>query len=263
MRLDVFIDDQRHRFGIETICKYLSRAPSIYFEHKARERDPSRLPERYVRDAALCEKVKRVHAASRGRYGARKVWRELPRQGVGVTRCTVERVMRQLELKGVSRGGFKRTMVAAKEAPARLDLVRRGYSATRPNQLWVSDLTHARIRYGFVYVAFIIDAFLRRIVGWRVSRSLQATLVLDALEQALHAYDREELLVVHSDRGRQYAAVRYTQRLAEAGIATSVGSKGGSFGNALAETIIGLYKTEVIYHEARWPSPLDVEIATL
>ncbi len=209
-----FIDEQRHRFGVETICKQLPIAPSTYYEHKARERDPSRLPERHGRDAALREEIKRVHATSRGRYGARKVWRELQRQGVKVARCTVERLMRQLGMKGVSRGGFKRTTVAAVEAPARPDLVKRDFSATRPNQLWVSDLTYVRTRYGFVYVAFIIDAFSRRIVGWRVSRSLHATLVLDALEQALHARDREESLVIHSDRGSQYVAVRYTRRLA-------------------------------------------------
>jgi putative transposase len=258
-----FIDSHKGTFGVESICMQLPIAPSTYYEHQARERDPGRLPRRYRQDAALRQDVKRVHEQSRRRYGARKVWRQLKREGVAVARCTVERLMRVEGLRGVSRGGFKRTTIADKGATAPADLVNRDFRVQRPNALWVSDLTYVRTAHGFVYTAFVIDAYSRRIVGWRVSRTLHASLVLDALEQALHARDRSEPLVVHSDRGTQYLAIRYTERLVEAGIAASVGSKGDSFDNALAETIIGLYKTEVIHHEAPWHTIMDVEIATL
>ena len=258
-----FIEEHKGEFGVETICAQLPIAPSTYYEHKARGRDASRLPPRHRRDTALREEVKRVYQQSRRRYGARKVWRQLQREGVVVARCTVERLMRLEGLKGVSRGGIKRTTISDKSATPPADLVKRDFTAQRPNQLWVSDLTYVRTLYGFVYTAFIIDAFSRRIVGWRVSRSLQANLVLDALEQALHARERDQPLIVHSDRGSQYLAVRYSERLAKAGIAASVGSRGDSYDNALAETIIGLYKTEVIHHEAPWHQVMDVEIATL
>lgn len=258
-----FIEEHKSEFGVETICKQLPIAPSTYYEHKARARDASRLPPRHRRDTALREDVKRVYQQSRRRYGARKVWRQLQREGIFVARCTVERLMRLEGLKGVSRGGHKRTTISERSAAAPADLVKRDFTAQRPNQLWVSDLTYVRTLYGFVYTAFIIDAFSRRIVGWRVSRSLQSNLVLDALEQALHARERDQPLIVHSDRGSQYLAIRYTERLAKAGIAASVGSRGDSYDNALAETIIGLYKTEVIHHEAPWHHVMDVEIATL
>jgi putative transposase len=257
-----FIDDHKRAFGVEPICKELPIAPSTYYQHKARERDPSRLPERQRRDAVLRQEVRRVFEASRRRYGARKVWRQLRRDGVDVARCTVERLMRRDGFVGVRRGGTKRTTISDRRAAVPADLVRRDFRVDRPNALWVSDLTYVRTYFGFVYCAFIIDAFSRRIVGWRVSRSLHASLVLDALEQALHARDRAPL-VAHSDRGSQYLSVRYTQRLARAGIAASVGSRGDSYDNALAETIIGLYKTEVIHHDAPWRTALDVEIATL
>lgn len=258
-----FIDGLKSAFGVESICMQLPIAPSTYYEHQARERDPRRLPRRHRQDAALREDVKRVHEQSRRRYGARKVWRQLKREGVAVARCTVERLMRAEGLQGVSRGGFKRTTIVDRGATPPADLVNRDFRVQRPNALWVSDLTYVRTRHGFVYTAFVIDAYSRRIVGWRVSRTLHASLVLDALEQALHARDRSEPLVVHSDRGSQYLAIRYTERLVEAGIAASVGSKGDSYDNALAETIIGLYKAEVIHHEAPWLTIMDVEIATL
>lgn len=259
-----FIDQHRDSFGVESICKQLPIAPSTYYEQKAREVDASRLPERRKRDAALLEEVKRVHEGSGRRYGARKVWRELLRQGVKVARCTVERLMRQAGLRGVSRGGHKVFTTVPDESLERpLDLVQRDFNPAAPNRLWVSDVTYVRTLVGFVYVAFVIDAFSKRIVGWKVSRSLKANLVLDALEQALHARDHDRDLVLHSDRGAQYLAIRYTQRLAEAGVAASVGSRGDAFDNALAESINGLYKSEVIHHQGPWVSALEVEVATL
>jgi putative transposase len=258
-----FIDEHRSDFGVESICKQLPIAPSTYYEHKARNDNPERVPARERRDAELREEIKRVWKQSGRRYGARKVWRQLLREGFDVARCTVERLMRAEGLQGVSRGSRKRTTIADEAADRPADLVNRNFTASRPNSLWVSDLTFVRTIIGFVYVAFVIDAFSRRIVGWRVSSSLHTNLVLDALEQALHAREHSEKLVHHSDRGSQYLSIRYTERLAQAGAAGSVGSRGDSYDNALAETIIGLYKTEVINHQGPWRGVSDVEIATL
>ena len=257
-----FIDQHRDSFGVESICKQLPIALSVYYEQKARERDPALIPARQRLDAVLREEVKRVHEESRYRYGARKVWLQLAREGILVARCTVERLMRAEGLQGVTRGG-KRTTIPDELAERPDDLVNRDFAVSRPNALWVSDLTYVRTVAGFVYVAFVIDAFARRIVGWRVSSSLHSNLVLDALEQALHARERDRRLIVHSDRGSQYLSIRYTERLAQAGVAASVGSRGDSYDNALAETIIGLYKTEVIHHLGPWRGVTDVEIATL
>jgi putative transposase len=259
-----FIDEHRKEFGVESICKQLPIAPSTYYEHKARELDPERVPQRQRLDAVLLEEIKRVYEQSRCRYGARKVWRQLAREGFQVARCTVERLLRLEGLQGVSRGGRrKRTTIPDEQAHRPADLVNRNFAVSRPNALWVSDLTYVRTLTGFVYVAFVIDAFARRIVGWRVTNSLHANLVLDALEQALHARECSNELIHHSDRGSQYLAIRYTDRLAQAGVAASVGSRGDSYDNALAETIIGLYKTEVIHHEGPWRGAADVEIKTL
>lgn len=258
-----FIDQHRESFGVESICRQLPIAPSVYYEQKARQRDPELIPARQRLDAALREEVKRVFVQSRCRYGARKVWLQLAREGVQVARCTVERLMRLEGLQGVTRGGTKRTTIADELAERPDDLVKRDFTASRPNALWVSDITYVRTVAGFVYVAFVIDAFARGIVGWRVSSSLHSNLVLDALEQALHARERDRRLIVHSDRGSQYLSIRYTERLAQAGVAASVGSRGDSYDNALAETIIGLYKTEVIHHLGPWRGATDVEIATL
>ncbi len=258
-----FIDDQRHSFGVESICKQLPIAPSVYYEHKARERDPALIPARQRLDAVLREEVKRVYQESRCRYGARKVWLQLAREGIRVARCTVERLMRVEGLQGVRRGGKVRTTIPDELSERPDDLVNRNFTVPRPNALWVSDITYVRTVAGFVYVAFVIDAYARRIVGWRVSKSLHSNLVLDALEQALHARERDRRLIVHSDRGSQYLSIRYTERLAQAGVAASVGSKGDSYDNALAETIIGLYKAEVIHHLGPWRGVTDVEIATL
>lgn len=259
----MFIDQHKNLFGVEPICRQLPIAPSTYYEHKARELDPSRLPIRERCDARMLVEIKRVWKASRRRYGARKVWRQLQRDGVSTARCTVERLMQAEGLQGVSRGGTKRTTIPDEAAERPQDLVNRDFAASRPDALWVSDITYVRTLAGFVYVAFVIDAFARRIVGWRVSATLHTNLVLDALEQALHARERSGPLTHHSDRGGQYLSIRYTERLAQAAIAGSVGSRGDSYDNALAETIIGLYKTEVIHHEGPWRGVTNVEIATL
>jgi len=259
-----FIDDYREEYGIEPICRVLPIAPSTYYEQKARRVDASRLPPRLARDAELREEVERVWKENRSVYGARKVWLQLKREGFDVARCTVERLMGAMGLRGVVRGrAFRRTTIVDEAAQRPADLVQREFSADRPNRLWVADLTYVATWIGFVYVAFVVDVFSRKIVGWRVSRSLRSDLALDALEQALHARPEIDQLIHHSDRGVQYVSIRYTERLAEAGIEPSVGSIGDSYDNALAETIIGLYKTEVIHLNGPWRSLDDVEFATL
>lgn len=260
-----FIDEHRAVYGVEPICRVLPIAPSTYHAHAARKVDPSRLPARERRDVELIPEVRRVFAENFGVYGVRKVWRQMKREGFEVARCTVARLMRRLGLKGVVRGKGVRTTIRDTSAPCPLDRVNRVFKAPAPNMLWVSDFTYVATWSGFVYVAFVIDVFARRIVGWRVSRSARADFVLDALEQALHA--RRPFagrgLVCHSDRGSQYVSIRYTERLAEAGIEPSVGSVGDSYDNALAETVIGLFKTEVIHRRGPWRSFETVEFATL
>ena len=261
--MTLFVDEHRGAYGVEPICAMLPIAPSTYYEQKARQADPSRLPERARRDAVLCHEIERVWHENRRVYGAPKVWRQLHREDIVVARCTVERLMRRLGLAGAVRGRKPRTTIPAEVAARPADLVQRDFTATRPNQLWVADLTYVATWRGFVYVAFVIDVFSRRIVGWRVSRSLRSDLALDALEQALCARPGTERLVHHSDRGVQYLSIRYTERLAEAGIEPSVGSVGDSYDNALAETIIGLYKTEVIHQSGPWRNVDHVEFETL
>jgi transposase InsO family protein len=259
-----FIDAHREEHGVEPICQELPIAPATYYEQKAREADPSRLPARVVRDTELREEIERVWKENFGVYGVRKVWRQLKREGIDVARCTVERLMRQMGLRGAIRGRkYKRTTIGDEAAPRPADLVQRDFRADRPNRLWVADLTYVATWAGFIYVAFITDVFSRKIVGWRVSNSLRSDLALDALEQALHARSGIDQLVHHSDRGVQYLSIRYTERLAEAGIEPSVGSVGDSYDNALAETIIGLYKTEVIRRNGPWRNIEEVEFATL
>jgi putative transposase len=261
-----FIDEHRTEYGVEPICAVLPIAPSTYYEGKACEADPSRRSARARRDEELRIEVGRVWGQNFQAYGAEKVWKQLNREGVRVARCTVERLMQDLGLEGVTRGRrFKVTTRADEGSPRPLDLVDRDFTAERPNQLWVSDLTYVATWRGFVYVAFVIDVFSRRIVGWRVSSSLRSDLALDALEQAIceRQEDSSENLIHHSDRGVQYLSIRYTERLAEAGIAPSVGSRGDSYDNALAETVIGLFKTEVIHRRGPWRSLEDVEFATL
>ena len=259
-----FIDDHRAAHGVEPICRMLPIAPSTYYEHAARCADPSKLPDRAKRDAELCGQIRRLWDTNFQVYGVRKVWRQLRREGTSVARCTVERLMRAMELRGVVRGKTVRTTLSDKAAPCPLDRVNRDFKAPQPNVLWVADFTYVATWIGFVYVAFVIDAFARRIVGWRVSRTAEAGFVLDALEQALHA--RRPIaggLVHHSDRGVQYVSITYTERLVDAGIVPSVGSVGDSYDNALAETINGLYKTEVIRRQGAWRSLEAVELATL
>lgn len=260
-----FIDDHREAHGVEPICNVLPIAPSTYHARAAGRRDSTRLSSRARRDAVLREKIRRVFDENFGVYGARKVWRQLVREGENVARCTVERLMRGMSLQGVVRGKPVKTTVSDKAAPCPLDKVNRQFAADRPNALWVSDFTYVATWQGFVYVAFVIDVFARRIVGWRVSRTAHAGFVLDALEQALH--ERQPVngggLVHHSDRGSQYLSIKYTERLADAGVEPSVGSVGDSYDNALAETINGLYKAEVIWRRGPWRTCEAVEFATL
>ena len=235
-----FIDTHRADYGVEPICNALPIAPSTYYESKAREADPARLPARTRRDMGLLVDIQRVFDENFQVYGIRKVWRQLNREHIEVARCTVERLMRRLGLQGAVRGRSCRTTVSDDASYRPADLVNRQFTATRPNQLWVADITYVATWTGFVYVAFVIDVFARRIVGWRVISSPGTDLVLDALEQALWARTGTEGLIHHSDRGSQYLSIRYTERLAEAGMESSVGSVGDSYDNALAETINGL-----------------------
>ncbi len=262
--MTTFIDQYRSAYGVESICKLLPIAPSTYYSYVRRREHPQTAPPRVRRDRKLMPEIQRVFDENFGVYGARKIWRQLKREGHAVARCTVERLMRAMGLQGVIRGKTKRTTVSDKAAPCPLDHVNRQFRVERPNTLWVSDFTYVPTWQGFVYVAFVIDAYARRIVGWRVSRSAHAGFVLDALEQALH--DRRPVggvLIHHSDRGVQYVSIKYTERLAEAGLVPSVGSVGDSYDNALAETINGLYKSEVIWRRGPWRSMEAVEFATL
>ena len=261
----MFIDEHREEYGVEPICKVLPIAPSTYRAHAARLADPSKRAERARRDAVLRPEIQRVWDENFQVYGVRTVWRQLNREGIGAARCTVARLMGDMGLAGAVRGKPVKTTRSDPAAPWPEDRVNRQFHAPRPNALWLSDFTYVATWAGFVYVALIIDAFARRIVGWRVSRSMQAQFVLDALEQAL--YDRRPVqdagLIHHSDRGAQYVSIRYTERLVEAGIEPSVGSVGDSYDNALAETVIGLFKTEVIFRRGPWRGLEAVEFATL
>jgi len=261
-----FIDAHRAVHGVESICTQLPIAPSTYFRHKAQHTDPDRRSARARRDDELRAIIRRIWTEHFQVYGPRKVWRQMGREGLRVARCRVRRLMREMGLAGAVRGrAWVTTTQAQPDAPRPADLVDRQFTATRPNQLWVSDFTYVATWRGFVYVAFVIDVFARRIVGWRASNSLRTDLALDALEQAI--YDRCDTdtgdLVHHSDRGTQYLSIRYTERLADAGIELSVGSRGDAYDNALAETVIGLFKTEVIRRRGPWRSLESVEFATL
>lgn len=243
----------------------LQVAPSAYRRHAARQRNPELRSARAKRDEMLIPHIKRVWEANLQVYGADKVWKQMNREGIRVARCTVERLMKRLGLQGARRGKTVRTTVPDRSTPCPLDRVNRQFNADRPNQLWVSDFTYVSTWQGWLYVAFVIDVFARRIVGWRVSSTMHTDFVLDALEQALYTRqpDSEDALIHHSDRGAQYVSIRYSERLAEAGIEPSVGSKGDSYDNALAETINGLYKAELIHRRAPWKSREYVELATL
>ncbi|XAE42981.1 IS3 family transposase [Nguyenibacter vanlangensis] len=263
--MTAFVDAHRAAYGVEPICRMLQIAPSAYYERLRKRREPDRRSAQSKRDEVLKPEILRVFSEHFGVYGVRKVWRQLGREKIEVARCTVARLMRDLGLQGVIRGKPKRTTISDKGAPCPLDRVNRQFRAPAPNRLWVSDFTYVATWAGFVYVAFVIDVFARYIVGWRVSRTAHASFVLDALEQAIHARCPSGTgnLVHHSDRGSQYVAIRYTERLAEAGIEPSVGSVGDSYDNALAETINGLFKAEVIHRRGPWRSFDAVEYATL
>jgi putative transposase len=260
-----YIDAHRDRFGVESICRVLPIAPSTYHRHRQRRADPTRCTARAHRDASLRVEIQRVYDEHHQVYGPRKVWKQLRREGIRAARCTVERLMRAMGLAGAVRGRAWITTTQAGDGGRPADLVDRQFVATRPNQLWVSDFTYVATWHGFVYVALVIDVFARRIVGWRVSASMRTDFVLDALEQAIYARRGDALtgLVHHSDRGTQYLSLRYTDRLADAGIAPSVGSQGDAYDNALAESVIGLFKTEVIRRKGPWRSLEAVEFATL
>ena len=257
-----YIDTHRDRFGVEPICRVLPFAPSTYWSAKRRPASA-----RSKRDEVLKVEIARVHSENFGVYGAPKIWAQLNREGIRVARCTVERLMRELGLQGAVRGKSRRTTITDDTDERPRDLVDRQFTAEAPNRLWVADLTYVRTWAGFVYVAFITDVFSRRIVGWQASRSLKTDLALHALEQAIWDRTRDgadlDGLVHHSDRGVQYLAIRYTERLAANGVVNSVGSRGDSYDNAMAESIFGLYKTELIRNKGPWRGLDDVELATL
>jgi len=258
-----FIDLHRAALGVELICRTLQFAPSAYYERKRQSIEPDLRSPRRKTDEALGTAIRRVWEDNFQVYGARKVWRQLKREGNDMARCTIERLMREMGLQGVIRGRTKRTTIPADRDPRPLDLVQRRFGADRPDQLWVADFTYVATWTGFVYTAFVIDVFSRMIVGWRVSSSMTADLTLDALEQAFWARKVKGNLIHHSDKGSQYLCIRYTERLAEMGIAASVGSVGDAYDNAMAETINGLYKAEVIWKQGPWRSREAVEHATL
>jgi len=255
-----FIDENKTKWGVEPVCRVLPIAPSTYYAAKKAPPSP-----RSVRDKDLKKDIERVFKQNFEVYGADKIWVQLRREGTQVARCTVERLMKDLGIKGAVRGKKHFTTVADDASPRPADLVDRKFSAPAPNRLWLADLTYVRTWSGFVYVAFVVDVYARMIVGWQASKSLKADLALDALEQAIWSRKDKGLseLIHHSDRGVQYLCIRYTERIAEAGGVTSVGSRGDSYDNALAESIIGLFKTELIRNKGPWKGLDDVEFGTL
>jgi putative transposase len=263
--MTAFIDEHRGVFGVEPICTALQFAPSTYYAVKQRQQKPSA---RARRDAELLVKIRKVHEQSNGVYGAEKVWRQLGREGIQVARCTVERLMKADGLEGVVRGKRRRTTIPGQQVGRPTDLVDRNFTASRPNELWVADFTYVMSWSGVVYVAFVIDAFSRRIVGWKADTTMKTSLVLDTLEMALWSRERDgvplaERMIHHHDNGSQYTSFAFTSRLVEAGVDPSVGSVGDAYDNALAETTIGLFKTEKIRRDGPWKTLSDVELATL
>jgi putative transposase len=260
-----FIDGHRDRFGVEPICRALQIAPSTYWAHNKRRRAPAA---RTLTDQRLLVEIRRVHDESHGLYGARKVFWQLRREGLPVARCTVERLMRRHGLQGVVRGKQRRTTIPDGQAERPRDLVDRDFSASAPNELWVADFTYVMTWSGVVYVALLIDAFSRRIVGWKADTTMKTSLVLDTLEMALWSRQRDGIpladgMIHHHDAGSQYTSFAFTSRLIEAGVDASVGSVGDGYDNALAESTIGLYKTEKIQREGPWRTLAEVELATL
>ena len=258
-----FIQDNREAYGVEPICEILPIAPGTYFREVQRLQNPDLLPNRAKTDADLRCHIQRVWDENEQVYGARKVWLQLKREGIRAARCTVERLMRQMGLRGVIRGRTVRTTVPDAQQEKPLDLVERQFTAERPDQLWVADFTYFPTWSGITYVAFVIDVYSRYIVGWRVSTSMKTDFVLDALEQAIWARRPASGLIHHSDHGSQYLSIHYSQRLKEAKINPSVGSVGDSYDNAMAESIIGLFKTEVMWRKGPWKTRSDVEWAVV
>jgi putative transposase len=263
--VSAFVDAQRDVYGVEPICRALQVAPSTYYAVKQRQRQPAA---RTLREREVLAEIRRVHRASGGLYGARKVWWQLDGEGAGIARCTIERLMRRDGLVGVLRGKRRRTTIPDQRAQRPTDLVERDFTASAPNQLWVADFTYVATWSGVVYVAFVIDAFSRRIVGWKADTTMRTSLALDTLEMALWTRERAGMpvaagLIHHHDNGSQYLSFAFTQRLVQAGVDASVGSVGDAYDNALAESTIGLFKTEKIYHQAPWKTLSDVELATL
>jgi transposase InsO family protein len=259
-----FMEDHHDAYGIEPMCKILRIAPSTWYARKSQKADPEKRSERAKMDDVMSVKIRKVFEDNFSVYGARKVWHQLRRQGEDIGRDAVARLMKAMGLQGVVRGKPVRTTLQDKNQPCPLDHVNRIFKADRPNQLWVSDFTYVRTWKGFVYVAFVIDVFSRTIVGWKASTTAHAEFVLEALDQALYARrPAKDKLIHHSDRGSQYLSIKYTEKLAQAGIQPSVGSVGDSYDNALAETINGLYKAEVIHRCGPWRNFQDVEYATL
>lgn len=256
------IDSLSFEHGVESVCRELAIAPSTFYWHRQRRQHPETRCERDKRDEVLCVEIERVYEENKQVYGVRKVWHQLKRESIKVARCTVERLMKTLGLEGVIRGKSVKTTRSGKERCTADDLVNRQFVAEKPNQLWVADFTYVTTWQDFAYVAFIIDVFAGVIVGWRVSSTMETSLVLDALEQALWARRPDGGIIHHSDRGSQYVSLAYTQRLKEAKAMVSVGTVGNSYDNALAESINGLYKAEVI-HRQSWKNRQDVELATL
>lgn len=250
-------------YGVEPICKVLPIAPSTFYRHKTLNKNERLRCKRYHSDNLLKPEIKRVWQENRRVYGVPKVWKQLKREGIKTARCTVARLMKEIGIQGVRRGRRCITTIPDESAVKPLDYVNRNFTASRPNQLWVADITYVATWSGFVYVAFVIDVYSRKIVGWRALKSMRTELILDALEQALWARGKPKGVIHHSDRGSQYVSIRYTERLSEAGFTASVGSVGDSYDNALAETINGLYKTEVIHKDGPWKGLEQVELATL
>lgn len=257
-----FIDDNRSDYGVEPICQEMPIAPSTYYLRKSQEADPDKRSTRAKRDEVLLTAIERVWHESNETYGARKIWKQMQRESIDVARCTVERLMRQQGIQGIRRGKLCITTTPAKDDKPQ-DLVNRRFKADYPNQLWVADITYVRSRSGFVYVAFVVDVFSRYIVGWRVMSNMETPLVLDAFDQALWARGKPKEVVHHSDHGSQYLSLCYTKKLIDAGFKPSVGTVGDSYDNALAETVNGLYKTELIHKDGPWQGVKDVEMATL
>ncbi|TSB23223.1 IS3 family transposase [Psychrobacter sp. YGAH215] len=259
-----FIDDHKQKYGIEPICRVLPIAPSTYYRTKDLESYPEKRSFRQQHDDYYISEIKRIWQDSKCRYGVRKVWQQMKADGISVARCTVERLMREHGLQGVWRGKGKITTNSRDDQKRAYDLVNRNFNARQPNQLWVADFTYIKTTSGWVYTAFIIDVFARAIVGWKVSDRMNTDMVMAALNQAIADRNHPKDVIHHSDRGVQYLSIRYTEKMADSGVIASVGTTGNSYDNALAETVNGLYKTEVIdYLKQQWRDACDVELATL